>query len=195
MTLDQSRRKLILQMGVSLDGVVAIPRGEGTVPVMEGEWGLGPEEPALTELKLAWVWEAGAHLMGRVTYEQMASYWPTSTHPYAAPMNEIPKVVFSKTLDRGDWPDTTIVRGDIAEGIGRLKQEPGNDLLAHGGAAFVQALARNDLVDEYRLITHPVAVGGGLPLFRDLPAPLRLELAEARTFGSTLLRVYRRPEV
>ena len=178
-------------MGVSLDGIVAIPQGDGSVPVMEGQWGLPPEDPELTNLKLEWVWGAGAHLMGRVTYEAMAGYWPTSTHAYAAPMNEIPKVVFSNTLDRGEWGDTQIIRGDLVQQIGRLKREPGKDLLAHGGATFAQSLARNDLVDEYRLITHPVAVGSGLPMFRDMPAPLRLELVDARTFDSATLRVYR----
>ena len=178
-------------MGVSLDGIVAIPRGDGSVPVMEGEWGLPPEDPELTKLKLECVRDAGAHLMGRVTYEAMAGYWPTSTHAYAAPMNEIPKVVFSNTLDRGEWGDTQIIRGDLVQQIGRLKREPGKDLLAHGGATFAQSLARNDLVDEYRLITHPVAVGSGLPMFRDMPAPLRLELVDARTFDSATLRVYR----
>ena len=177
-------------MGVSLDGFVAIPRGDGSVPVMEGEWGLPPEDPELTKLKLEVVREAGAHLMGRITYEAMAGYWPTSTHAYAAPMNEIPKIVFSSTLDRGDWGDTQVVRGDLAEEMARLKREPGKDLLAHGGAAFVQSLARHDLIDEYRLITHPVAVGSGLPMFKDLPTPLRLDLVDAKTFGSAILRVY-----
>lgn len=188
---EQSTRRLVLQMGVSLDGMVAAPRGDGSAPVMEGLWGLAPEDPELTELKLACVREAGAHLMGRVTYEAMAGYWPTSTHAYAAPMNEIPKVVFSNTLDRGDWGETQVVRGDVAEEIAKLKRQPGKDLLAHGGATFVQSLARHDLVDEYRLITHPVAVGGGLPLFKDLEAPLRMELVDARTFDSATFRVYR----
>jgi dihydrofolate reductase len=180
-------------MGVSLDGMVAIPRGEGSVPVMEGQWGLPPEDPELTKLKLETVREAGAHLMGRITYEAMAGYWPTSTHPYAAPMNEIPKVVFSSSLERADWGDARVVRGDVTQEIGRLKREPGKDLLVHGGAAFVQSLARDDLIDEYRLITHPVAVGSGLPMFKDLQTPLRLELVDARTFQSASLRVYRRP--
>jgi dihydrofolate reductase len=129
--------------------------------------------------------------MGRVTYEAMAGYWPTSTHAYAAPMNDIPKIVFSNTLERGDWGDTKIVRGELAEQVTRLKREPGRDLLVHGGAALVQSLARHDLIDEYRLITHPLAVGGGLPMFKDLPAPLRLELVDSRTFASANLRVYR----
>jgi dihydrofolate reductase len=187
---EQGTRRLVLQMGVSLDGIVAIPRGDGSVPVMEGEWGLPPENPELTK-ELEWVREAGAHLMGRVTYEAMAGYWPTSTHAYAAPMNEVPKIVFSNTLDRADWGDTQIVRGDVAEEIARLKREAGKDLLAHGGATFVQSLAREDLIDEYRLITHPVAVGSGLPLFKDLPAPLRLELVDTTAFGSANLRIYR----
>lgn len=189
---EQGTSRLVLQMGVSLDGIVAIPRGDGSVPVMEGEWGLPPEDPELTKLKLAWVWEASAHLMGRVTYEGMAAHWPSSTHAYAAPMNESPKVVFSNTLDRADWGETHIVRGDLAEQISRLKREPGKDLLAHGGATFVQSLARNDLIDEYRLITHPVAVGSGSPLFKDLQTPLRMELVDTRAFGSANVRVYRR---
>jgi dihydrofolate reductase len=179
-------------MGISLDGMVATRRGDRSTPVMEGEWGLPPEDPRLTELKLAWVRDAGAHVMGRVTYEEMAGYWPTSTHAYAAPMNEIPKVVFSKTLDRADWPDSQIARGDLADEIAKLKQEPGNDLMAHGGASFAQELARHDLIDEYRLITHPVAVGSGLPLFKDLKTPLTMEVIDTKTFGGTLLRVYRR---
>ncbi len=188
----QALRKLVLQMGMSLDGVVAIPRDDRLMPVMEGEWGLPPEDPELTKLKLRWVWDAGAHLMGRATYEEMAGYWPSSTHAYAAPMNDIPKVVFSKTLERADWPQSQIARGEIADEIAKLKQQSGKDLIAHGGATFAQSLARSDLIDEYRLITHSVAVGSGLPLFRDLQTPLRLELIDAKTFGSTAVRVYRR---
>jgi dihydrofolate reductase len=181
-------------MGMSLDGIVAIPRNGRLVPVTEGDWGLPPEDPELTKLKLQWVGDAGAHLMGRATYEEMAAYWPTSTHAYAAPMNEIPKVVFSNTLGRADWPESRIASGDIAEEIDKLKQQPGKDLMAHGGAAFAQALASNNLIDEYRLITHPLAAGAGQPLFKDLQTPLALELIDARTFGGTVVRVYRRPD-
>jgi dihydrofolate reductase len=184
--------RVVLQMGISLDGIVAIPRADRSMPVMEGEWGLPGEDPELTELKLAWLREAGAHLMGRVTYEEMAGYWPTSTGAYAAPMNDLPKVVFSKTLETADWPESRIARGDIAKEIRGLVREPGKDLIAHGGAAFAGSLARNDLIDEYRLITHPVAVGNGLVLFKDLPTVLRMDLVDARTFGSTTVRVYRR---
>jgi len=130
--------------------------------------------------------------MGRVTYEEMASVWPTSTSDYAGPMNEIPKVVFSKTLQHADWHETRIARGDLAEEIARLKREPGNDLIAYGGATFDQAVSRLGLVDEYRLMIQPAALGAGLPLFKDLTAPLQLELVEATTYSAGLaIHVYR----
>jgi dihydrofolate reductase len=180
-------RKLVLSMGVSLDGLVARTGRYGA-----GGWGLPPEDPALKERKLGWMHDVGLHLMGRNTYEEMAGFWPTSDDAYAAPMNEIPKVVFSSTLERADWPGSRIARGELAEEIAQLKRDPGKDMLAWGGAAFAQSLSRLGLVDEYRLILQPVALGDGLPLFKDLPAPLRLELVEAQIYptGATL-HVYR----
>ena len=182
-------RKLILQMGISMDGFVAVPSENGLTPVMEGGE-LGAEDPELTRTKLAWAWEAGAHLMGRVTYEEMASYWPTSTHDYAAPMNEIPKVVFSKSIERADWPESQIARGDLAEEIAGLKGTAGKDMIAWGGAGFAQSLARLGLIDEYRLVTHSVAVAKGEPLFKDLSSPARLRLVETRSFTSAAVLVY-----
>jgi dihydrofolate reductase len=130
--------------------------------------------------------------MGRVTYEEMAAFWPNSTSDYARPMNEIPKVVFSKTLQHADWPETRIARGDLAEEVEGLKREPGNDLIAYGGATFDQALSRLGLVDEYRLMIQPAALGVGLPLFKDLAAPLHLELVEATTYATGVaIHVYR----
>jgi dihydrofolate reductase len=190
MTSQSDSPRLVLQMGISLDGFVAVPSGDGLTPVMEGGSGLAPEDPELTQAKLAWAWEAGAHLMGRVTYEEMASYWPSSTHDYAAPMNEIPKVVFSSSLEHADWPESRIARGDLAEEIENLKRESDKDLIAWGGARFAQSLARLGLIDEYRLTTHPVAVGDGEPLFKDLSTPALLRLVESRTFTSATLHVY-----
>jgi dihydrofolate reductase len=130
--------------------------------------------------------------MGRITYEEMASTWPTSTSDYAKPMNEIPKVVFSKTLQQADWPETRIAGGDLRKEVERLKREPGNDLIAYGGARLDQALSRLGLVDEYRLMIQPAALGAGLPLFKDLSAPLHLELVEATTFSTGVsINVYR----
>src|SRR6266516_1992500 len=172
MTPPKDPAKVVLMMGISIDGFVAVPSGNGLTPVMESGGGLPPEDPELTKTKLAWIWEAGAHLMGRPTYEEMADFWPMSTADYAGQMNEIPKVVFSTGLERADWPESRIARGDLAEEIAKLKRESDKDLIAWGGASFAQALARRGLVDEYRLTTHPVAVADGEPLFKDIPAPV-----------------------
>jgi len=181
-------RRLILQTSVSIDGyVAALDRSH---PWNEG--GGESDGDSVKRWILDSVWEAGAHLMGRVTYEVMSSFWPPSTSEFARPMNEIPKVVFSKTLERADWPETRIASGDLAEEVERLKREPGNDLIAYGGARLDQALSRLGLVDEYRLMVQPAALGAGLPLFKDLPAPLQLELVEATTYPSGLaIHVYR----
>jgi dihydrofolate reductase len=129
--------------------------------------------------------------MGCVTYEQMAEHWPKAAGDYAEFMNNLPKVVFSKTLPAAGWAGSRIARGDLAEEIAALKSESGGDIMAHGGAAFVQALSRSGLIDEYRLVILPVALGNGLPLFQDLAKPLRLDLAEAKSFpDGTVIHVY-----
>lgn len=175
--------KLVLQMGVSLDGSVARPGKFGA-----GGWGVPPEDPALKARKLGWLAGAALHLMGRVTYEEMAGFWPYSDDAYAKPMNDIPKVVFSRSLTTADWPDSTIANGELAEEINALKRQPGKDLIAWGGAAFAQSLSRLRLVDEYRLVLQPVVLGDGLPLFAGLTVPFLLDLVEARAYddGSVL---------
>ena len=189
MASQEPLRKLVLQMGISIDGFVAgPPDDEGqSMPVYTTG-----EDPELVERKLAWVRAAGTHIMGRVTYEEMASHWPSSTHEYAAPMNEIPKVVFSRTLDRADWPESRIARGDLGEEVKRLQAEPGGDIIAYGGASFARSLVRSGLVDEYRLTIHPLALGSGLALFTELDAPAQLQLVEAQAFQSGIVvHVYR----
>ena len=107
-------RPVVLQMGVTLDGYVAGPGGEG-------DWGLPAEHPDVRAWKIASLRRVGTHIMGRVTYEQMAAYWPTATGDYASFMNNLPKVVFSKTLPAADWADSRVARGDLAEEIAALK--------------------------------------------------------------------------
>lgn len=171
-------------MSVSVDGFVAGPHGHG------GEF---PEPDQLKRWKLDRIRRAGTHIMGRVTYEEMAAHWPTSTDDYAAPMNEITKIVFSNTLDKATWAKSSIAHGDLAAEIATLRHQPGGEIIAWGGASFAQSLSRAGLIDEYVLVIHPAAFGGGLPMFRDLPAPVRLELLEAHTFdNSTVLHVYKR---
>jgi dihydrofolate reductase len=177
-------RKVIVAMSMSLDGFVAPVKGAPDHRAL-------PEDPALKRIKLGWLRHVGTHAMGRVTYEGMAAHWPVSADAYAPPMNDLPKVVFSKTLESAAWGDSRIARGDIAEEISAMRREPGGDIVAWGGASFVQALSRGGLVDEYRLVINPVALGNGLPLFKDLPVPINLRLIEARTFETgAALHVY-----
>lgn len=178
-------RKLVLKMHQSLDGFVGGPKGEV-------DWVF----PSLDDKAGAWnmdtLWSAGVHLMGRVTYGDMAAHFPTSTEPYAAPMNQIPKVVFSKTLKEATWAGTRVASGDLVEEVTRLKREPGKDLLAHGGAGFVQSLVKHGLIDEYRLFIHPVVLGNGLRLFPEREQPMNLRLVSATRFDTgTVVHVYR----
>ncbi len=179
-------RNIVLQMGISIDGYVS---GGPAEDIGGGE----PEHEDVVARKLAWVQAAGTHAMGRRTYEEMAAVWPSSTGDYAKPMNEIPKVVFSRTLARADWPTTTIARGPLADEVAALQAESGGDVIVYGGYTLVQALTRADLIDEYRLVTRPVALGSGEPMFKDLATGRRLELVEVTGYpDGTVISIYRR---
>ncbi|MFL6136323.1 MAG: dihydrofolate reductase family protein [Frankiaceae bacterium] len=185
-------RKIVLMMSVSLDGFM-----EG--PDRELDWQLIDEElHGHFNEQLA---PMGAFLSGRVTYELMAGFWPTADADPASPppivefagiWRDTPKIVYSRTLERADW-GTTVVRHVVPEEVLELKRRPGGDL-ALGGADLAATFMRHDLVDEYRLYVHPVAIGRGKPLFPPSGRRTYLELAETRTFGSgvVLLR-YQRP--
>jgi dihydrofolate reductase len=166
--------RVIVKMHTSLDGFVCTPTGDT-------EWLFPHMDENVINWEVERLWQAGFHIMGRNLYKIMTSYWPTSTEPPAAPMNEIPKVVFSNTLKQTAWGDTRIANGDLSAEIACLKQQTEKDILAHGGAAFVQSLSRLDLVDEYRFLIHPIALGSGKPCFDSL---VHLNLMSSHTFPS-----------
>ena len=183
-------RNLIYSMGVSLDGFIAGPDGDFA-------WSAPDEE--LHRFHNQQTRELGAHLCGRRLYQVM-TYWETADqNPYVAEhelefahiWQELPKVVFSRTLTEVEG-NSRLATGDIAEEVGKLRQQPGKDL-GVGGADLASACIKLDLVDEYRLFVSPVVVGGGTPFFPPLDEKIDLELVETRTFGSrvTYLR-YRR---
>ncbi|OKK23002.1 deaminase [Streptomyces sp. CB00455] len=186
-------RKIILMMSVSLDGFFEGPDRQIDWHVVDDEL----HQHFNDELRTM-----GGFLSGRVTYELMAEFWPTADADpaNAGPMaefagiwREMPKYVYSRSLDRADW-NTTIVRDVVPEEVAALAAAPGGDF-ALGGADLAAAFLRQDLVDEYRIYVHPVRIGRGKPLFPPVdgaPVPLRLE--GTRTFGNgvVLLR-YGRP--
>jgi hypothetical protein len=148
-------RELVLLMGVSIDGYVATVDGAH-------DWGYDGEDPAMTKWKLATLRAAGAHLMGRRTYEDIASVWPKSSSDAAAAMNEIPKVVFSKTLGRAEWPESEIAGGQLAHEVARLKAQEGGYLLAQGVRRSPGPLARG-VVDGYSPDAGAAASANALP--------------------------------
>lgn len=198
-------RKLMMKMSISVDGFVAAANG-----------GLDWVFKTADETSTAWVvglcQTAGLHIMGSKTFHDMAAYWPAAAGPFAAPMNEIPKAVFTRKGLTGfnpaqatagiqpgteqspaaaSWAGARVFDGDLAQGIRELKAEPGNPILAHGGAAFMQSLIGTGLIDEYHLVTHPVALGVGLPIFNGLSKPLNLKLADVKVFpGGVIAHTY-----
>jgi dihydrofolate reductase len=167
---------------VSVDGFFAGPHGEL-------DWHLVDDEVHADFNEV--LGAMGAFLDGRVTYELMAEFWPTADADPAssAPMVEfariwrdMPKFVFSRTLQRADW-NATVVREVVPDEIRRLAAEPGGDM-AVGGADLADTFRRLDLIDEYRLYVHPVLLGRGRPLFQPSEAPTGLRLLETRTFGN-----------
>ncbi|GAA0392712.1 riboflavin biosynthesis protein RibD [Acrocarpospora corrugata] len=187
-------RKIVLWMSVSIDGFF-----EG--PNHDLDWHLVDDE-------LHWFFnrelaKMGAFLNGRVTYELMAEFWPTADQApdvsppmaeFARIWREMPKIVYSTTLDRVDW-NSTLVRAVVPQEVLELKARPGGDL-AVGGATLAAEFMRHDLIDEYWLFVHPIVLGEGTPLFQVPETRTKLRLTETRAFGNgvVLLR-YRRPAV
>lgn len=175
-------RKIVLMMQLSVDGFF-----EG--PGRDISWHRVDEE--LHSHFNQYIAGAGALLSGRVTHQLMAGYWPNAdADPTADPVTvefariwrDLPKVVFSRTLQHSDW-HTTLVREVVPEDIRALKAQDGGDLLL-GGADLTATFLRHDLVDEFRLYIHPVVVGGGRRLFGDTNPTLGLDLLQTRTFGN-----------
>lgn len=187
-------RKVVLHMQVTLDGFVGARDGEVA-------WAFPGFDEEFTALTLETLWQAGVHVMGAETGKGLGAYWPAPSEerdiPFAAPMNEIPKVVFSRTIDRLDWQSTRIELGDVAEELERLKGDvdgdPEKTILVHGGVRFVHSLVRAGLIDEYRLMVHPVVLGAGLSLFPELPGPLRMDVIETRPLQSGVTYQVLRP--
>src|SRR5690349_6655440 len=175
-----SDRKVILKMVMSLDGFVTSP--DGTHEWMFeffGDDSSGWNQRALDA--------AGVHAMGRRSYEIMGPHWAASEGPIATAMNEKPKAVFSRTLERADWGPVEVF-GDVAAGIAELKarDEEGTDLV-HGGPDFARSLTRLGLVDEYQLTTVPIAIGAGHSPFADLGDHLKLDVVDEQRFQSGAL--------
>jgi dihydrofolate reductase len=183
-------RRVLFFMLISLDGYF-----EG--PNHDIDWHMADEE--FSAFAAEQLDEVDLLLFGRTTFELMLTYWPTpaamADDPViAAKMTALPKLVFSTTLDRADWDNTRIVRGNLAEEIAALKRRPGKDMLIMGSSRLAASFADLGLIDEYRLIVAPVVLGQGSPLLAGLGQRLKLRLLKTRTFGSGNVLLYYIPE-
>ncbi|MDQ4126803.1 MAG: dihydrofolate reductase family protein [Actinomycetota bacterium] len=178
-------RKVIASEFVSLDGVVGSPE-RWHLPYFDEEMG-GVIGAAMAA--------ADAMLIGRVTYEEWAAYWPSQgEQDVAGYMNSTPKFVVSTTLEEPlAWQNSTLIRGDIAQEIARLKQKPGKDIAVLGSATLVRSLLQDDFLDEIRLMVHPVVVGSGERLFEEGGEQKALKLVDSKTFSTGVLYLTYRP--
>jgi dihydrofolate reductase len=188
--------RVVVSEFVSLDGVMEDPGGaEG---FEHGGWTFqfdrGPEGD---KFKLDELLAADALLLGRVTYQGFAKAWPSITDEagFADKMNSLHKYVVSTTLTDAEatWNNTTVVGGDVAAEIARLKAQPGGDLLVAGSRQLAQSLLERGLVDELRLMVFPIVLGSGKRLFQDVSAVTSLALADARTAGSGIVLLTYQP--
>jgi dihydrofolate reductase len=191
--------KLVVFEYVSLDGVVQAPGHAAEDPAggfPHGGW-TAPYIPAHRHHVAPSFQAADAFLFGRRTYEIFAAFWPTVTDPadeVAAVLNERPKFVVSGTLTDPQWPGTKVISGDVAAQVAKLRDELGRELLVIGSSRLAQTLADHDLVDEYRLLVHPIVVGSGKKLFAEQPEATPMALVEVTTSLDGLVLLTYRPE-
>ena len=174
-------RKLFWQMMVSLDGFM-----EG--PNHELDWHVTDENfNRYVDSMLASI---DGILLGRVTYQLFADYWPTSTDQEARAMNELPKIVFSRTLKKVEWKNSRLVKDNVTEEIARLKQQPGKDLAIFGSADLASSFIRLGLIDEIRTFVNPVVLGAGNPMFKNIESRADMKLIRTETMSSGVVILY-----
>jgi len=174
--------RIVVTEFVSLDGVMQDPGGDSgwkhagwTFEIEQGEEG--------ADFKLEEARNSEALLLGRVTYQGFAKAWPSVEGEFGDKFNNMPKYVVSSTLEKGDWKNTTVLRGDVVKEVSKLRQKPGGDIVVHGSAQLVQTLLEHNLIDELRLMVFPVILGSGKRLFGDTTDKKTMRLIDSKTVG------------
>jgi dihydrofolate reductase len=185
-------RKLIASVFVSLDGFIVGPNEDMGWVTDNFSADMGKYAGDLQA-------SMGAIVLGRVTYQIMTNYWPTVTEdtaPGAERMNNVPKVVFSRTLDKvewGKWGNARLVKDNVVEEVTKMKQASGGNMVIYGSANLIRNFTQLGLIDEYQLLVHPVILGGGKPLFAGMSQPVKLNLLQAKTFDNGVVVLYYAP--
>jgi dihydrofolate reductase len=187
-------RKLVVGTFLTLDGVMQAPGGpnedrEGGF--RHGGWLVPYFDEKLGEIMTEWTKQAGAFLLGRKTYEIFAASWPKSTDPtdeIATALNTRPKFVASRTLDKVNWNNSRLLKGDVAEEVAKLKVQEGGEIQVHGSGNFLQTLLKHNLIDTLRIWQFPVVIGAGKRLFGEgtIPCSFRLVGTQQTTTGAVL---------
>jgi dihydrofolate reductase len=187
-------RKLVATEYVTLDGVIEDPGGsEGT---KHGSWSFQFWNAEAAKFKFDELFASDALLLGRVTYQGFAKAWPTMADEqgFSNRMNSLPKYVVSTTLQEVKWNNSKLIKGDIAKEVSSLKQQPGQDILIAGSSMLVHTLMQHDLIDEYRLMVHPMVLGSGKRLFKDKSEMKVLRLVDTKMFSSGIIILSYQPE-
>jgi dihydrofolate reductase len=183
--------RIVVTEFVSLDGVMEDPGGSESFE--HGGWSFQFSRGEDGDrFKLDETMGSEALLLGRVTYEGFAAAWPSREGEFADKFNTMPKYVVSSTLGDPEWANTTVLTGDVADAVAKLRQEQDGDIVVHGSAMLAQALLENDLVDELRLMVFPVVLGSGKRLF-GASGMKRLQLADSKLVGDGVMILVYRP--
>ncbi len=177
--------RIVVTEFISLDGVVEDPGGSENFK--HGGWSFAMSSEDGMQFKLDETRSSAALLLGRVTYEGFAEAWPSRDGEFADKFNSMPKYVVSSTLEHADWNNSTVLKGDLAESVARLKRDQEGDIVVHGSARLVQGLLEHDLVDELRLMLFPLVLGAGLRLFGETSDKKTLRLASSKVVGDGVL--------
>ena len=180
-------RKVVASELVSLDGIMGSPQ----------EWAFSYSDDEMEQANASGMAASDALLLGRATYQEFASYWPyqnSADQPYTDYLNSTPKFVVSTTLEEPlEWQNSTLIKGNLAEEITELKRLPGKDITIIGSAALVQSLLADGLLDELRLMVHPLVLGAGKRLFEDGGDQKALELLDSKMFDTGVLYLTYQP--
>ncbi len=188
-------RKLKMTMWVTLDGYIAGPNGEM-------DWIGAIYDAAMGKYEDDFVSAADTLLLGHTTYDSFAGSWPyvpdrpgadPNEVAYAKKLNAMRKIVFSKTLEKAAWNNSTVEREIAPAEIEKLKQEPGKDIIIYGSASIVQTLTNLGLIDEYQFLVHPFVLGAGKPLFANIEQRVNLKLVDSKTHPSGVVVLYYQP--
>ena len=188
--------KLVAGTFLTLDGVMQAPGGPEEDPsggFPHGGWSVPYFDDRMGQLMDEWIQRASGFLLGRKTYEIFAAHWPhIHDDPLANKLNAEPKYVASRTLQRVDWNHSTLLQGDVVEGVEKLKGESNGEIQIHGSGDLIQTLLKHNLIDEFRIWINPIVLGKGKRLFGEGTVPAALELVETqRATTGSVLQVYR----